>query len=133
MAQQRRVDRTGLQVNQALVILLVVVAFLLGRGPGQWVVLGTASAMLLGALYPPLGPFRLLYRYLLQPLGVLRPRPVPDDPRPHRFALGLGGVFLFLSAALHLSLGDSTAGEVAGWAVAWLVLALAAVNLLLHF
>jgi hypothetical protein len=53
---------------------------------------------------------------------------VPDNPEPHRFAQGLGGVFVALSVVALLA--QLTA---VGWALAWLVVTLAALNLFLGF
>ena len=53
---------------------------------------------------------------------------ITDNPEPHRFAQGLGGTFVTLGW-LALLAGQS----VVGWALAWLVVGLAAANLFLGF
>jgi hypothetical protein len=59
---------------------------------------------------------------------MLKANVIDDDPQPHLFAQGLGGIFLVLStAALWLGL------PVVGWTLAALVIALAAINLFLGF
>jgi hypothetical protein len=123
------VDVTALKVNQSLIVLLVAVAFVLGARPvGVWIVALVALALAIGAARPGYGPFQLLYRRVLRPTGLVRPQPRPDDPLPHRFSQALGAAFLTLTALLLL------AGAVTlGWVVAWLVVALALVNLLFGF
>jgi hypothetical protein len=56
------------------------------------------------------------------------PRVIVDNPEPHRFAQGLGGVFVALAVAA-LLLGQ----PLAGWILVWLVIVLAALNLFLNF
>jgi hypothetical protein len=58
----------------------------------------------------------------------LKPDVVTDNPEPHNFAQGLGGGF---TAAAFIAL-ISGAGIV-GWALSWLVVALAALNLFVGF
>jgi hypothetical protein len=82
----------------------------------------------IGTLWPEAGLFKQLYARGLKPAGLLKAHVIDDDPRPHLFAQGLGGVFLVLSAAaLWLGL------PVFGWMLAGIVVVLAAVNLLLGF
>lgn len=127
---EKRVDQSAQQVNQASIIALLVVAFVLGeeRG-GPWLVLAVGAAMTVGTLFPRWHPFRLLYWYALRPLGLLKPRPVPEDPNAPRFALGLGAATLWVSSLVYWVVG----APLAAWALAWVVVALAGVNLLLHF
>ena len=72
--------------------------------------------------------FRWIYVGVLRTLRLVRLDPIPDHPAPHRFAQGLGGAFL-AAAGLLLVLGSS----IIGWALVWLVIVLAAVNLFLGF
>lgn len=77
---------------------------------------------------PDLGPLRLVYRYVAVPLGIVRPHLVPDEAAPHRFAQGLGSVFLLgATAALYGGLAAL------GWVLAGLVAVLAALNVLWNF
>ena len=64
----------------------------------------------------------------LLPLGLLRADVRAEDPMPHQFAQGLGGVFLFAAAAA-LFAGATPLG----WTLNWLVSALAFVNLTVQF
>lgn len=112
--------------SQAGTFVLSGLAFVLNQ---PVLVLITAGFLLLSALLPASGPYRLVYRYLLLPPGLLRPRIVEDDPAPHRFAQGVGAVFL-LASTLVLFLSHATA---AGWALDLLVFVLSGVNLFVGF
>jgi hypothetical protein len=121
------VDASALRVNQALIVALVALAFVFG-GAGRWLVLFVAESLALVAVWPGRGPFQLFYRHGLRRLGIVQPRPRPDEPSPHRFAQAVGAAFLLI-AAIFLFAGVT----VAGWLLAWLVAALALVNLLFGF
>ena len=120
-----KVDQSALKFNQASIILLLVLAFLFNAA---WLVAFVAAVMLVGTLWPEAGLFKQIYARWLKPAGLLKPNVVDDDPQPHLFAQGLGGIFLVLSAAA-LWLG----APVAGWALAAMVIVLAALNLFLGF
>jgi hypothetical protein len=120
-----KVDQTALKFNQASIILLLVLAFLLDAA---WLVAFVAAVMVVGTLWPGAGLFKQIYARGLKPAGVLKANVIDDDPQPHLFAQGLGGIFLVLSAAaLWLGL------PVVGWTLAAIVIALAAINLFLGF
>jgi len=121
-----KVDTTAIKFNQAGIILVVLVAFLFDL---PWLVAVLAAILGLGALWPRASLFQQLYRRVLRPLGLLRPRVIDDNPVPHRFAQGMGATFLALGALLLLAV-DATS---AGWALAGLVAVLAAVNLFFSF
>lgn len=123
-----RVDRNALRFNQGTIVLLTVLAFVAGAGAGKWAVLGVALIMLAGTAWPPLGLFVQAYRRVAVPMGLMRPHIVVEDPAPHRFAQGMGGAFL-LFAFVALAAGAS----IAGWVLAWMVVALALVNILFGF
>lgn len=123
------VDATALKTNQILIVACVVVAFALGVDlGGSWLIAAVAASLAAGAAFPGYGPFQLLYRHGLRPAGIVHPRPRPDDPAPHRFAQAVGGAFLLVSAIALF--GDAVT---LGWVLAWLVAALALVNLLFGF
>lgn len=120
-----KVDQTALRVNQASIISLLIVAFLFDQ---WWLVAFVAAVMLVGTWWPGAGLFKLVYARLLRPAGLLKPDLQVDDPRPHLFAQGVGGVVLAVST-LALLAGLS----VLGWALAGIVVVLAAVNLFFGF
>jgi len=119
------VDYSALRVNQALIIALLALAFLLNQ---PWLVVIVAAVMWIGTLVPRAGLFKLFYKHVLKPLRLVRPAPKPDDPAPHLFAQGVGALFL-TAGSLALLAGAS----VLGWLLVGVVIALAAVNLFLGF
>jgi hypothetical protein len=121
----RNVDHSALRVNQACIISLLVLAFVLAN---VWLAAFVGLVMLVGTAVPALALFQQLYRRLLKPAGLVRPQVIADNPEPHRFAQGFGGVVVALAVAA-LLLGQPAIG----WALAWLVVALAALNLFLGF
>ena len=119
------VDHAALRTNQAFIMALLAVAFVLD----SWLVVAfVAAVMLLGTAVPTLGLFKLVYQHLLQPLGWVKPDVQADDPAPHRFAQGFGGVVV-LAATAALAGGAA----VLGWALVWLVITLAGLNFFLGF
>jgi hypothetical protein len=119
------VDRSVIKTNQVGIVALVVLAFLFNL---PWLVAVVAISLAAGLVAPEFGPFRLLYARALRPAGILRSDIVREDPAPHRFAQGVGVTFLSLAVVL-LVVGAATVG----WALAWLVVVLAAVNLVFGF
>jgi hypothetical protein len=124
-AAETRFDRTALKVNQAAIIVLLVVAFVASV---PWLVALVAAVMALGTLSPRLALFQRLYRDLLRPAGLLRPDLHAEDAAPHRFAQGMGAAVL-VAASLALFAGLSALG----WALVLLVVLLAAINLVFGF
>lgn len=122
---QRQVDQSALKSNQAFIIGFLLVAFIVDFWP---LVPFVALVMLAGTAAPALSLFKQIYRRVLRPLGIVQPQIIADNPEPHRFAQGVGGSVL--AAATIAFLAGST---VAGWSLAWVVIALAAVNLFLGF
>jgi hypothetical protein len=119
-----RVDHSALRTNQALIILLSLLAYIL-----DWPVLAAlvALAMAVGTTLGRPG-FGFVYRYWLKPSGLIKPDVLVDNPEPHRFAQGFGAVVLVAGvAALQLGAG------LLGWALVWLVIFLAALNLFAGF
>jgi hypothetical protein len=120
----QQVDHTALRVNQALIILLGILAFVLDAA---WLAALVALVMILGTLFGKPG-FYFIYRYVLRPTGLVKADILIDNPEPHRFAQGFGGIVL-ATGSLALFLGAS----ILGWALVWLVVALAALNLFAGF
>ncbi|GAC1658856.1 MAG: hypothetical protein NVS9B1_19730 [Candidatus Dormibacteraceae bacterium] len=123
------VDHSALKVNQAAIILTILVAFF-GSAflrPALLLIPLLAAVMLLGTFRPELALFKQLYVHVLKPRGIVRPRPVVDNPAPHNFAQGLGGVFLLVASLLLAFL------PAAGLALALLVAVLAFINLAFGF
>ena len=123
-----RVDRNTLRTNQAFIVGLTVIAFVVGRDVGQWIVLGTGLVMLLGTLDERLALFKQVHRRLLKPAGILGADVKIEDPMPHQFAQAMGAVVLLL--AFLALVGGATQ---VGWALTLIVTALAFVNLAVQF
>ena len=119
------VDHSALKVNQASIVVTVLVAFLgsVAFRPLLVLIPVLAVVLLLGTFAPQLALFKQLYFKFLKPRGIVKPRPVQDRPEPHNFAQGLGGVFLAVASVLLVPF------EIAGLALALLVAVLAFVNL----
>jgi hypothetical protein len=114
-----QVDHTAIKVNQAVIILLNIVAFILNA---PWLAGIVAIAMLIGTLVKAPG-FKFVYR-ILRSAQIAKPDLLQDNPEPHRFAQGFGGVVMLAGTILLFSGAD-----VIGWGLVWMVTALAALNL----
>jgi hypothetical protein len=113
------IDHSALKVSQVAIVILNVLAFTFNLA---WLAGIVAGVMLLGTLLGQPG-FGFIHRFGLKPAGLMRSQVLLDNPEPHRFAQGLGGtVMLAGSAALYLGASGL------GWALVWLVAALAALN-----
>lgn len=123
-----RVDRNTLRTNQAFIVALTVIAFVVGQPVGVWLVLFTGLVMALGTAWDPLALFMQVHKRLLKPAGILGPNVHVEDPMPHRFAQGVGAIFLLAATAALLS--DATA---LGWTLNLIVTALAFINLTISF
>src|SRR5436305_4543951 len=121
-----RVDTHLAKFSQAGTVVLSALAFLLNQ---PIIVVITAIILLLSALAPSISPFRLLYRYVVLPMHLMRPRIVEDDPAPHRFAQGVGAAFLIASSLLLFL----TSATVVGWTLDLIVFVLAGINLTVGF
>lgn len=121
-----RVDTHLIKFSQLWVVALTGIAFVL-----QWppLVAVAAVALAISAAAPAASPFRLLYRRVAVPAGIVKPRIVEDDPAPHRFAQAVGATFL-VAASLVLFL---TGAAALGWILNLIVFVLAGVNLTVGF
>ena len=119
------VDQSALKTNQAFIMVLLVLAFVLNQ---SWLVAFVGGVMLLGTAVPALALFKRIYRHLLKPRGWVQPHVIPDSPAPHRFAQGFGSV-VTLAAFFTLLAGNAAFG----WGLVWLVVVLAGLNFFLGF
>lgn len=124
MQPLQMIDHSALRTNQVAIISLLVLGFILDI---PWMVVLTGVVMLAGSVMGRPG-FGWLYLAVLRPLKIARPDPLLDNRQPHVFAQAFGGVVL-VAASLVL-LGGAVS---AGWALAWLVVGLAALNLFAGF
>ncbi len=121
MVSERKVDHSALRTNQAFIISLLILAFVVDA---PWLVASVAAVMIVGTVFPSLALFKAVYGYALKPLKIARPDVRVDNPEPHLFAQGVGGAVL---AAATLAFAAN--GAVLGWVLSWIVVALAALNL----
>lgn len=115
----QNVDHTALKTNQAVIILLNVIAFIFNL---PWLAGIVGLVMLVGTMLKVPG-FRFVYR-VLRRMNSLKPDILLDNPEPHRFAQGFGGVVMLIG-----TVSLYTSATVLGWGLVWLVIALAALNL----
>jgi Domain of unknown function (DUF4395) len=118
-------DRSVLKVNQAILMTVIVVGYVVGLAyqPIAWVLPVLALMMLAAVASPSFNVPRLLYLRWLKPAGIVKPRVVQEDPAPHRFAQLVGGVFLVAASIFVV-----TNILLVAWALAWIVAALAFLN-----
>jgi hypothetical protein len=121
----RLVDHAAIKVNQSFIISLLILAFVLNS---PLIVAFVAGVMLTGTVWPRLALFQGFYRKVLEPSGLVKPRAIVDNPEPHRFAQGFGGIVVMLGLIALLA-GQSFVG----WALVWMVVVLAALNLFVGF
>lgn len=119
-------DKTSLKFNQGCIVVFTSLAFLLNI---YWLVALVGIVLLLDTLIPGTGLFKLTYKNVIKPLRILKPHISGESRAPHQFAQGLGGSFLIFAFILLQYLGFS----LIGWAVSFIVIALAFVNLTLDF
>ena len=120
----RKVDRSALRTNQAFIIGLLMTGFILDSPP---LVALVCLVMILGTAVPKLSLFKEIYRRILRPAGLVKADVIPDNPEPHRFAQGFGGLVLAIALPLLV------VGAALGWVLVWLVIVLAGLNLFLGF
>lgn len=114
------IDHSSIKTNQALVMILPVLAFIFDW---PWLVALTAVVMLIGSFFLKCPGFSFIYTNLLKPAHLVKPDVLLDHREPHLFAQGMGGVCLGLSAiALYLDFPWP------GWLLSWIVVGLAALN-----
>ena len=124
-SNNRLVDQSAIGVNQSFIIGLLIVAFVFSS---TLTVAFVAGVMLVGTAWPKLALFQAIYRSVLKPANVVKPHVIVDNPEPHRFAQGFGGIAVAMGLIALLA-GQSTIG----WALVWMVIALAALNLFVGF
>ena len=120
----RLVDHSALRTNQAFIIGLLILAFILNVWP---LVAYVSAVMLIGTLLstvPAASQFKLVYFRILKPRGIVKPDIKTDNPEPHLFAQLVGGLFLLAATVAFILKVPGI-----GWGLAWFVVALAALNL----
>lgn len=115
----QKVDHAILRTNQYFIIGISLLAYILNQP-----ILAAFVALVMGigsALKTP--GFGIFYTYIFKPRGWIKPDVLDDNPEPHRFSQIVGFIFLAAgSSALFLG------ATVLGWALVWIVIALASLN-----
>jgi hypothetical protein len=112
-------DHSAMKTSMAVRLGLLLAAFVVNA---PWLVAITSILMLIGTVRGR-PDFVFVYRALRR-AGWISPDLIPDNPEPHRFSLGIGGVFLAGGTLAFL------AGlPLIGWTLAWIVMGLSALNL----
>ena len=122
----KKVDTTAIKFNQASIITLTLLGFLLDQ---PLLVLFVGLVLAVGTFFPQAALFKLVYLKLLRPNNLLKAHVIEDDPAPHQFAQGVGALFLLASSSVLLAFNQVGLG----WALAWIVIILAAINLVFSF
>jgi hypothetical protein len=122
----KKVDTTAIKFNQASIIVLTLLGFVFNQ---PWLVLFVGVVLAIGTAWPEAGLFKLIYLKLLKPVGLLKTNIIDDDPAPHRFAQGVGALFLLASSIVLLGFNNG----IVGWILAWIVIILAGINLAFSF
>lgn len=122
----KKVDTTALRFNQFSIITFTLLGFLLNQPA---LVLFVGLVLAIGTISPKAALFKQFYLKVLKPNNILKANVIDDDPAPHQFAQGVGALFLLASAVI-LFISPAV---VLGWALAWIVIILAAVNLVFNF
>ncbi|MBI3537591.1 MAG: DUF4395 domain-containing protein [Chloroflexi bacterium] len=121
----RKVDHSVLRTNQAIIIGLLLAAFI---SDAFWLAAFVTLVMLYGTLITRKAGFAPIYFRVFKPARILKPDVIEDNPEPHLFAQGFGGVVMLIGTfALYFG------APIIGWALVWLVIFLAALNLFVGF
>lgn len=120
MQNQTTVDHSAIKTGQLLAIIMLLGAFILG----QWELVAVLAVIfMITALIYPLGPFILVYRLLLKPLGIVKPDMRIDNIQSHLFGQAVGAASAAI-AAFALYAGFSYTG----WILVWVLIALTAIS-----
>jgi len=114
--EQQWVDQNEIRTHQVFVLTGLLVGFITDRW--EWVAV-QAVVFLFTVLLPSLGPYMLIYKKILKPLGLIKPDLRVDVPQAHRFAMSIGLLVTGFSSYLLYS-----GNTMLGWGLVWLVLVL---------
>lgn len=120
MTYTQEVDHSAIKTGQLLSIATLTAAYIL-----EWwePVAVLAVIFLITSVFFEWGPFAIVYRLLLKPLGLVKPDLRVDNVQPHRFGQAVGAVSAALAAAA-LYFNYATRG----WALVWMLIALTGVS-----
>ncbi|MFW2373096.1 MAG: DUF4395 domain-containing protein [Gammaproteobacteria bacterium] len=119
--KQQFVDQNELRTHQVLVLTGLLIGFITDRW--EWVAV-QAVVFFFTVLIPSYGPYVLIYKGILKPLGLIKPDLRIDVPQAHRFAMSIGLLVTGCSSYMLFS-GNS----MIGWSLVWLILILGIIAL----
>lgn len=120
MQNHKTVDHSAIKTGQLLSIAMLISALILNR----WELVGILAVIfLMTALINPLGPFVLVYRLFLKPIGAVKPDMRIDNIQPHLFGQAVGAASAAI-AAFALYAGYAYAG----WILVFVLIALTAIS-----
>ena len=120
MQIQTTVDHSAIKTGQLLSIAILIAALALNR----WELVAILAVIfLITALINPLGPFVLVYRLLLKPIGAVKPDVRIDNLQPHLFGQAVGAASAAIAA---FALYEGFA--YAGWILVLVLIALTAIS-----
>jgi len=120
MTDTQKLDHSSIKTGQLLSIAMLLGAFVFARWEPVAVL---AVIFLITGIFFEWGPFAVTYRYLLKPLGLVKPDLRTDNPEPHRFGQAVGAVSAAMAAAaLHFNYATL------GWVLVWVLIALTAIS-----
>lgn len=114
------VDHSAIKTGQALAVAVLAMAFLTNRWEP---VAALAAIFLVSGLAFDWGPFTLIYRFVLKPIGLVRPDMRNDNVQPHRFGQMVGAASAAAAAAA-LYAGHA----LLGWILVWVLIVLTTVS-----
>lgn len=122
---EQTVDQHEIKFAMVATILLIALSWILN----SWIPTAIAAVcQLLSSTGSNYAPYYLIYKGVMVPAKIIKPKIIPDDPVPHRFAALFGGIFT-LAAAIFLW-ADYL---LAGWIVAFIVFVLQSLNFWVNF
>ena len=120
MPDSNTVDHAAIKTGQLLSIAMLIGAF----GADRWEPVALLAVIfLLTSLFWQWGPFTLVYRLLLKPLGWVRADVRVDNTQSHQFGQAIGALSAAL-AAVALYAGYT----ILGWGMVWILIALTALS-----
>ena len=115
----KALDYSAMQTSRAVRMGLLLAAYVVNA---PWLVAVNGILMLIGTARGR-SDFGFVYRALRR-AGWISPDLIPDNPEPHRFAMGIGVVFL-AGGTLAFLVGLPAIG----WVLTWIIIGLTGLNL----
>lgn len=116
----KEVDHAAIRTGQLMVIVILLVAYIINS---REMVSAIMLAFLLTTISTSIGPFALLYQFVLRPLNIVKPDIRLDNPEPHRFGQAVGIVVAALATYLLY-----TGNNEFGWGIVWLLIILTTIS-----